>query len=75
LSLLDRTSSRYGLKLRKINIVAKTLLGDCDDLVQYEEAKPELLETVDGLSVMLPICEYSNIRSICSLLALSNMVA
>ncbi|OGE48035.1 hypothetical protein PENARI_c033G04918 [Penicillium arizonense] len=41
-----------------INIVAKTLLGDCHDLVQYEEAKPELLETVDGLSVMLPILRF-----------------
>ncbi|KAJ6113570.1 hypothetical protein N7523_006887 [Penicillium sp. IBT 18751x] len=41
-----------------INIVAKTLLGDCKDLVDYEETKPELLETIDGLSGMIPLLRF-----------------
>jgi hypothetical protein len=55
--------------------VAKTLLGDCDDLVQYEEAKPELLETIDGMSVMIPICKYFNILTIYKLLAFAHIVS
>jgi hypothetical protein len=37
--------------------VGRTLLGDCGDLVEYQDTKPELLETVDGLSVMIPLRE------------------
>ncbi|GFF54065.1 hypothetical protein IFM46972_09930 [Aspergillus udagawae] len=40
-----------------INVVGRTLLGDCGDLVEYQDTKPELLETVDGLSVMIPLRE------------------
>jgi hypothetical protein len=38
-------------------VVGTLLLGDCDDLVEYQETKPELLETVDRLSGMIPLCE------------------
>ncbi|KAJ5488463.1 hypothetical protein N7539_003353 [Penicillium diatomitis] len=41
-----------------INVVGRTLLGNCENLVEYQEAKPELLETVDGLSVMIPLLRF-----------------
>jgi hypothetical protein len=53
--LLDRT--KHTASGAKINVVSRTLLGDCGDLVEYQDTKPELLETVDGLSVMIPLRE------------------
>ncbi|KAL4768070.1 cytochrome P450 [Aspergillus nidulans var. acristatus] len=41
-----------------INVVGTLLLGDCVDLVEYQETKPELLETVDGLSGMIPLLRF-----------------
>ncbi|EAW15304.1 cytochrome P450 [Aspergillus clavatus NRRL 1] len=41
-----------------INIVGKTLLGDCGDLVTYEDSKPELLDIVDGMSMMIPTLRF-----------------
>ncbi|CEO59279.1 Putative Benzoate 4-monooxygenase cytochrome P450 [Penicillium brasilianum] len=58
-SALDKTYNINDLfRALEINVVGKTLLGDCGDLVEYQETKPELLETVDGLSAMIPLLRF-----------------
>lgn len=41
----------------QINVVGTLLLGDCSNLADYQDTKPELLKTVDGLSRMIPLRE------------------
>ncbi|KAL4956624.1 cytochrome P450 [Aspergillus filifer] len=41
-----------------INWVAQTLLGNCNDLVDYGPSKPDMLQDIDGLSALIATRRY-----------------
>ncbi|KAI9372467.1 cytochrome P450 [Aspergillus egyptiacus] len=62
--MLGRSRSGEGcnisdlFRVLAINWVADTLLGNSGRLVEYQAAKPEMLQDIDGLSAVVPLLQF-----------------